>query len=159
LLAAANGGGRAADDAGERARSPAVAPSSGEGDAARGTTSGDGDGRSSRGDRVAAGEDRPEPQPLHAAADAGFCHELKLQLLALQARYDSVLPMLDSLEAEFRDNASSLDATILRRDRDAAALGEKIASSRARVSEATKEVASLANERDQFARRAKSRGL
>ena len=161
---AAGGGGRAAGDAGERERS-AVAPS-GEEDA-RGTTSGGvrttktpppGDGgRGSCEDRVAAEEDRPGPPSLHA--DAGFCHELKLQLLALQARYDSVLPMLDSVEAEFRANASSLEATILRRDRDAAALGEKIASSRARMLEVTKEVASLANERDEFAMRAKSRGL
>jgi hypothetical protein len=67
--------------------------------------------------------------------------------------------MLDSVEAEFRDNASSLGGTILRRDRDAAALGEKISSSRARMLEVTKEVASLANERDEFAMRAKSRGL
>jgi hypothetical protein len=161
---AAGGGGRAAGDAGERERS-AVAPS-GEEDA-RGTTSGGvrttktpppGDGgRGSCEDRVAAEEDRPGPPSLHA--DAGFCHELKLQLLALQARYDSVLPMLDSVEAEFRANASSLGGTILRRDRDAAALGEKISSSRARMLEVTKEVASLANERDEFAMRAKSRGL
>ena len=79
--------------------------------------------------------------------------------MALQARYDRVLPMLDGAEAEFRDDASSLEAAILRMDQDAASLGEKIASTMSRVLEVKKEVASLANERDEFARRAKSRGL
>ena len=117
----------------------------------------DEDGQSSESSAAAAAKSVTEaPSP---EADMNTCNELREQLLALQSKHDSILPNAIKADEEFKDVMNKLEATILQRNTDAAAFGETIAFSSAKIAEIKKGVALLTSERDEFVKRLESKGL